>query len=289
MKILSLSLLLFLTATVSHSRPSEPVPRLIELFTSTKIVENEAEFLEKQRLSISWHLGVETSNIINFKTVFANCKDYVEDYLKTSQQYRYDSKTVCKEAYFYAKDLVLRNDTYNVWIFDLDETLLSNIPFYAKYGYGTEKHEPETFRKWLEAGEAPVLPETLHLYQNILELWISPVLLTERFQDLEEVTLKNLKAAGFPYWRHVFFKECRPTGSSKKIANFNQRRRRIWRGMATLSLGILETNGLIWLRTALGEGLLSSLIHSTTRSNKDHASTLYVFFFYLCIPVVATC
>ncbi|XP_019088181.1 PREDICTED: vegetative storage protein 1-like [Camelina sativa] len=235
MKILLLSLLLFLAATVSHSRPSEPVPRLIELFTSTKIVENEAEFLEKQRLSISypncrsWHLGVETSNIINFKTVPANCKDYVEDYLTTSQQYRYDSKTVCKEAYFYAKGFVLKNDTYNVWIFDLDENLLSNVPFYAKYGYGTEKHEPETFRKWLEAGEAPVLPETLHLYQNILELGISPVLLTQRFQDLEEVTLKNLKAVGFPYWRHVFFK---PTSSSKEIANFKSEERKN-----------LETNG----------------------------------------------
>lgn len=137
MKILSLSLILLLAATVSQGRPSLPLPRLIELLTSA----NEAELSEEQRLSISypncrsWHLGVETSNIINFQTVPANCKDYVEDYL-TSEQYRADSKTVCKEAYFYAKGLALKNDTVNVWIFDLDETLLSNVPFYAQYGYG---------------------------------------------------------------------------------------------------------------------------------------------------------
>ena len=137
MKILSLSLLLLLAATVSAS-----VPGLIELVDSKTIFGNVAELLEKEKLSInyancrSWHLGVETSNIIDFDTVPANCKDYVEDYLITSKQYQYDSKTVCKEAYFYAKGLALKNDTVNVWIFDLDDTLLSSIPYYAKYGYG---------------------------------------------------------------------------------------------------------------------------------------------------------
>ncbi|KAL1212581.1 Vegetative storage protein 1 [Cardamine amara subsp. amara] len=84
MKILSLSLLLLLATTVSHGRPWAPVPKLIELLTSTNIFENKAKLLEKQRVSInypdcrSWHLGVETSNIINFQTVPANCKDYVK-------------------------------------------------------------------------------------------------------------------------------------------------------------------------------------------------------------------
>ncbi|CAH2044372.1 unnamed protein product [Thlaspi arvense] len=226
MKILSLSLILLLAATVSQGRPS--VPRLIELPTSN-IFETEADLLEKQRLTISypncrsWHLGVETSNIINFGTVPANCKDYVEDYLTTSQQYRDDSKTVCKEAYFYAKGLALKNDTINVWIFDLDETLLSNIPFYAEYGYGTEKQDTEAFSKWLAAGESPVLAESLHLYENIQELGIEPIIITERFQDLEEVTLKNLKAAGFTYWKHAIFK---PTGSNTKTANFKSKERK---------------------------------------------------------------
>jgi len=142
MKILSLSLLLLLAATVSHVQSSASVPGLIELLESNTIFGNEAELLEKEGLSInypncrSWHLGVETSNIINFDTVPANCKAYVEDYLITSKQYQYDSKTVNKEAYFYAKGLALKNDTVNVWIFDLDDTLLSSIPYYAKYGYG---------------------------------------------------------------------------------------------------------------------------------------------------------
>ncbi|KAL1224211.1 Vegetative storage protein 1 [Cardamine amara subsp. amara] len=217
MKILSLSLLLLLAATVSHGRPSVSEPELIELLTSDNIIEKELERLEKERLSInyhncrSWHLGVETSNIINFETVPANCKNYVETYLTTSPQYRADSKTVCKEAYFYAKGLPLKNDTINVWIFDLDDTLLSSVPFYAQYGYGTEKVEHGAYWKWAELGEAPVLPETLTLYNNLLELGVEPILVTERWENLEAVTRKSLKDAGITYWRKTVFK---PTGSN---------------------------------------------------------------------------
>ncbi|EOA21357.1 hypothetical protein CARUB_v10001720mg [Capsella rubella] len=210
MKILSLSLL-FLAATVSLGRPSMSEPRLIELLTSNK---NEAEVLleEERSLSInyqncrSWHLGVETSNIIDFYTVPANCKDYVKDYFTTSKQYQYDSKTICKEAYFYAKGLSLKNDTVNVWIFDLDDTLLSSVPFFSKYGYGTEKSPIGAYRKWVFLGEATVLPETLHLYENLIELGIEPIIVTERWEPAREATIKNLKAAGFTYWKHIFFK-----------------------------------------------------------------------------------
>ncbi|KAG7556393.1 Acid phosphatase plant [Arabidopsis suecica] len=213
MKILSLSLLLLLAATVSHARSSASVPGLIELLESNTIFGDEAELLEKEGLTInyhncrSWHLGVETSNIIDFDTVPANCKDYVEDYLITSKQYQSDSKTVCKEAYFYAKGLALKNDTVNVWIFDLDDTLLSSIPYYAKYGYGTQNTAPGAYWSWLRSGEStPGLPETLHLYTNLLELGIEPVIISDRWKRLSEVTLENLKAAGVTKWKHLIFK-----------------------------------------------------------------------------------
>ncbi|XP_010421320.1 PREDICTED: vegetative storage protein 2 [Camelina sativa] len=213
MKILSLSLLFLLAATVSQGRSSTSVPGIIELLKSETIFANEAEILEKEQLSInyhncrSWHLGVETSNIINFDTVPKNCKEYVKDYLVTSKQYQYDSKTVCKEAYFYAKGLALKNDTVNVWIFDLDDTLLSSIPYYAQHGYGTEKVNGGDYWTWLGTGAStPGLPETLHLYQNIIELGIEPIILSDRWKLYSDVTLANLKAAGVSNWKHLIFK-----------------------------------------------------------------------------------
>ncbi|KAI5336947.1 hypothetical protein L3X38_016216 [Prunus dulcis] len=84
---------------------------------------------------LSWRLGVETNNIINWKTVPAECESYVGHYL-LGHQYRKDSKVVTKEAWLYAKSLNLTNDGKNVWVFDIDETTLSNLPYYADHGFG---------------------------------------------------------------------------------------------------------------------------------------------------------
>ncbi|WVZ26093.1 hypothetical protein V8G54_004637 [Vigna mungo] len=52
----------------------------------------------------SWRLGVEVNNLIKWKTVPEACQEFVADYV-LGNQYRSDSKTVCREAYFYAKTL----------------------------------------------------------------------------------------------------------------------------------------------------------------------------------------
>ncbi|XP_010541530.1 PREDICTED: vegetative storage protein 2-like [Tarenaya hassleriana] len=231
MKTLPIACLLFLaTVTVCNAR-TMTVPELIEQVT-------DPDMAEQLRLSISypncrsWHLGVETNNIINFKTVPANCEEYVEDYLTFSDQYRADSKTICKEAYYYAKGLALKNDTVNVWIFDLDETLLSNIPFYQANGFGTESVDSEAFNKWISLGEAPVLGETLHLYNNLQKKGIKPVLITERYEELREITLSNLEKAGYTFWEKAIFK---PTGSNAKIVNYKSKeRKKLERGGYTI-------------------------------------------------------
>jgi len=43
---------------------------------------------------------------------------------------------VSKEAEEYAKSLKLSDDGKDAWIFDIDETLLSNLPYYAAHGFG---------------------------------------------------------------------------------------------------------------------------------------------------------
>lgn len=51
-------------------------------------------------------------------------------------QYRQDSKLVAREAYVYAKTLNLTGDGTDIWVFDIDETSLSNLPYYAQHGFG---------------------------------------------------------------------------------------------------------------------------------------------------------
>ena len=84
---------------------------------------------------LSWRLGVETNNVIGWKTVPEECEEYMGNYMLGSQ-YRKDSKVVTNEALLYAKSLNLSKDGKDLWIFDIDETSLSNLPYYAHHGFG---------------------------------------------------------------------------------------------------------------------------------------------------------
>lgn len=84
---------------------------------------------------LSWRLGVETNNVIGWTTVPGKCEGYVGHYMLGSQ-YRMDSAVVTHEALKYAKSLNLSNDGKDLWVFDIDETSLSNLPYYARHGFG---------------------------------------------------------------------------------------------------------------------------------------------------------
>jgi len=83
----------------------------------------------------SWRVAVEARNIINWKTVPQECEEYVGNYM-LGDQYRADSKFVNREGFFYARTLNLKKDGRDIWVFDIDETTLSNLPYYATHGFG---------------------------------------------------------------------------------------------------------------------------------------------------------
>uniref|UniRef100_A0A453BAW8 Acid phosphatase n=2 Tax=Aegilops tauschii subsp. strangulata TaxID=200361 RepID=A0A453BAW8_AEGTS len=71
------------------------------------------------------------------------------------------------------------------WVFDVDETLLSNLPYYAQHGYGLELFDHREFDRWLETGEAPVIPSSLRLYREVRDLGFKTFLLTGRSEAHE--------------------------------------------------------------------------------------------------------
>jgi hypothetical protein len=83
----------------------------------------------------SWRVAGEANNLSPWKTVPEECTEYVKEYL-TGRGYVLDLQTVSKEAEEYAKSVRLEGDGKDAWIFDIDETLLSNLPYYAAHGYG---------------------------------------------------------------------------------------------------------------------------------------------------------
>lgn len=84
---------------------------------------------------LSWRLGVETKNIRDLPTVPKVCQDYVADYM-LGDQFLQDSKAVAEEAFKYAKTVNLAGDGKDIWILDVDDSLITHVEFYAQNGFG---------------------------------------------------------------------------------------------------------------------------------------------------------
>lgn len=83
----------------------------------------------------SWRFAAEANNLNPWKTVPAECADYVKDYV-TGKAYAFDLDRVATEASIFAKSVTLGEDGNDVWVFDVDETLISHLPYYAHHSYG---------------------------------------------------------------------------------------------------------------------------------------------------------
>ncbi|KAJ4718012.1 acid phosphatase 1-like [Melia azedarach] len=155
---------------------------------------------------LSWRLGVETNNIRDWITVPKKCEGDVELYM-TGSQYLKDSKAVTDEAFTYAESLELAGDGKDIWVFDIDETSLSNLPFYALYGLGAEVINVTAYLEWQLKGELPALPESIKLYKRLMSLGIKVVFLTGRFGFLRNSTESNLKKAGYHTWEKLILRD----------------------------------------------------------------------------------
>lgn len=153
----------------------------------------------------SWRFAVETNTLRDWDTVPARCEKYVGNYM-LGGHYRSDSRAVANEAIAYAEGLNLTGQGKEVWVFDVDETTLSNLPYYAKHGFGVEPYNWSTFGAYVKEANAPVLPETQRLYKRLQALGIKPVILTGRREDKREATANNLAAAGYTGYLKLLLK-----------------------------------------------------------------------------------
>ena len=135
-RIFLLFSLFFLACSHENLNPHLPRPLIIEY--PNEVETHFGELNEEVRLQCtSWRFSVEANNLNPWKTIPLECVDYVKDYV-TGRGYSIDLRRVSMEAEVYAKSVELSGDGKEAWIFDVDETLLSNLPYYADHGYGYE-------------------------------------------------------------------------------------------------------------------------------------------------------
>ncbi|KAI3727285.1 hypothetical protein L1987_67098 [Smallanthus sonchifolius] len=154
---------------------------------------------------VTWRWAVETNNIKDFSNKIPDqCIDYIDSYMLGSQ-YRQDFKLVCDVAYEYAKGLNLTGDGKDAWVFDVDDTTLSCIPYFLEQG-SWELNVHSSYAQWTAKGGLPVVPEALDLYKKLIKLGFKIVFITAMHEENAESRIKNLKEAGYIEWEKLIFK-----------------------------------------------------------------------------------
>lgn len=182
MGVFSFFVFLATISAISHQVSGLHIPNILRKTVSN--TEPDPDFS-----CLSWRFGVETNNIRDWKTVPKVCEEDVKIYMSSfSPQYEDDSRAVVLEAFQFAGSLKLAEDGKDIWIFDIDETSLSDLPFYAQHGYGyvinsnnnikdinsytltygmqnfrTEPIDKVALSEWTKKGEAPQLQWSFEL------------------------------------------------------------------------------------------------------------------------------
>ncbi|KAF8058165.1 hypothetical protein N665_1249s0008 [Sinapis alba] len=173
----------------------------------------------------SWRLAVETNNAGTWDVLPSLCVDSVADYLN-GEQYGSDYSVIVDYALAFAETVKISGDGKDVWIFDIDETLLTNIGYYRAHGYGVSRSEPfesKSFNEWVEQGTAPAFAASLRMYNALKKLGFTIVLLTGRDEDQRNVTETNLRDVGYSCWERLILRG--PYDQGKSATNYKSEQR----------------------------------------------------------------
>jgi acid phosphatase len=83
-------------------------------------------------------------------------------------------------------------------IVDIDETVLDNSPYQARLIEQDKEFDEFSWSEWCREKRAKALPGALDFAKGAAKSGITVFYLSNRAQDLNDVTLENLRAAGFP-------------------------------------------------------------------------------------------
>ncbi|XP_010548682.1 PREDICTED: acid phosphatase 1-like [Tarenaya hassleriana] len=170
----------------------------------------------------SWKLAIETNNAGAWGLVRKECVDFVRIYI-SGKQYYADYELIADYAIDFAHTVKPLADGKDAWFFDVDETLLSHLSYFATQGYGTEPMDEGSFYSWIEMAKAPAFDASLRLYNELKKLGFTIFLLTGRDEEYRNATETNLLRSGYFGWQRLFLRG--PEDKGKPATIYKSERR----------------------------------------------------------------
>ncbi|KAA0061518.1 acid phosphatase 1-like [Cucumis melo var. makuwa] len=205
--LLLLLLLADLTATVGSST------EVIKMYPRQHVVAEEPK-------CESWKFSIDVNNAGSWNSIPRPCIDFVKDYFN-SGRYTADSRSAAAFSLTFARSVEVTEG--DAWIFDVDETLLSNLQFYKDNEFGLKPYNDTSFIEWVKKGSAPALPASFAVYKWVKKLGFKIFILTGRDESLRAVTEQNLIAAGYSGWEELILRG--PNDKGKKNMEYKSEKR----------------------------------------------------------------
>ncbi|CAK9174541.1 unnamed protein product [Ilex paraguariensis] len=150
----------------------------------------------------------------------------------------------------YAESVELVGDGKDVWVFDIDETSLSDLPYYARsdVGFGAIAFNDTKFDEWLAEGIAPAIPAVHKFYEKLLSLGFKIVFLSGSAERIKDIRISNLKGSGYHTWEKLILKKDSEKGTTALVYKSNKRKEleeagyRIWGNMGDQWSDLLGNN-----------------------------------------------
>ncbi|KAK7277062.1 hypothetical protein RIF29_18211 [Crotalaria pallida] len=172
------------------------------------------EVVDDDSYGLSWRLAVETNNVRKWRTVPPKCYKHVERYM-TGGQYELDLELIVDQILEYANEINVASDGMDAWILDVDDTCISNIPYYKTMRFGCDPFDSSKFKPWIMKGMCPANPEVLRLFNTLIERGFKVFLLTGRYEaTLGKITIDNLLNQGFIGYESLILRSAKYKGQS---------------------------------------------------------------------------
>ncbi|KAL2488013.1 HAD superfamily [Forsythia ovata] len=174
----------------------------------------------------SWRINVEVNNIREFEFVPQECIGYIGKYMSSSQ-YKEDCERAIEECQVYLSSCcnsLKCVDGKDAWIFDVDDTLLSTLPYFKTRGFGGKKLNITSLEGWMEKSKAPALDPTLRLFNEIKGRGYKIFLISTRRESLRDATVDNLIKVGYHGWSGLILRDL--NDENKRVQHYKAEARK---------------------------------------------------------------
>lgn len=172
----------------------------------------------------SWRINVELNNVRDFEVVPQECTQYIGKYM-TSSQYKADLERALEESALYLSSCcTLKGDGKDAWIFDIDDTLISTVPYFKTHHFGGDKLNSSSLEKWMKETKAPAIEHTLKFFHEIKGKGLQIFFISSRRECLRDATVDNLIKVGYHGWTGLILRGL--DDEYKKVHNYKAEARK---------------------------------------------------------------